>query len=515
MPRIDLPKDNALDKAIAYINPQLAIERRKARAVMAAQEAYTGASKRRKGIKGLGGGNGSADSDLHGSLETLRERSRQLCRNNALSVGAVNTKVTNVVGSGLKLQSQLSQNADWLGISQDQAEFLEEQIEREWALWAGTSACDIENDSNFNDLCSLIYRQVLENGDAFVMFTRTNRVNTPYSLRLQVIEADQVSTPDNTNETMKLSLGVERNANFEKVAYHVQEFHPDNIEHKRPEWRRVPAFNSIGQPNIIHLFAKLRAGQSRGVPMLSPVMEALNQLGDYTESELQAAIISSIFTVAVKTEDGQGLSVPDQHGSTNYRDGEQELGSGSIINLAQGEDVSIISGNRPNQMYDAFITAILRQIGAALEIPFEVLIKHFTASYSASRAALVEAWKHFMNCRRWLAAHLCQVVYERWLYEAVVSGRVAIPSYLNLDPVYQQAYAAAEWIGPARGQINELQETNAAKARMEAGISTLERETAEINGGDYLANLKQIKKERAALLESGLLVEVQPVANMV
>lgn len=43
-----------------------------------------------------------------------------------------------------------------------------------------------------------------------------------------------------------------------------------------------------------------RAGQRRGVPMLAPVLEALKQLGHYTDAEITAAVLSAMFTVFVK-----------------------------------------------------------------------------------------------------------------------------------------------------------------------------------------------------------------------
>ena len=80
------------------------------------------------------------------------------------------------------------------------------------------------------------------------------------------------------------------------------------------------------------------------------------------------------------------------------------------------------------------MTALAKYVGAALEIPVEVLTKNFVSSYSASRAALLEAWKAFRMRRSWIAADLCQPVYELFLSEAIARGRIHAPGFF-LDPV--------------------------------------------------------------------------------
>jgi capsid protein len=89
-----------------------------------------------------------------------------------------------------------------------------------------------------------------------------------------------------------------------------------------------------------------------------------------------------------------------------------------------------------------------------LEIPYELLVKHFTVSYSARRAALLEARKSFRMRRTWLASDFCQPIYEEWFAEAVAKGRIDIQ--VSLNPLIRKAYTQAEWYGPAPGQIDPL-----------------------------------------------------------
>ena len=139
-----------------------------------------------------------------------------------------------------------------------------------------------------------------------------------------------------------------------------------------------------------------------------------------------------------------------------------------------------------------------KQIGAALEIPFELLNKSFTASYSASRAALLEAWKAFKMRRTWFANDFCQPIYEMWLSEAIARGRVKAPGFFN-DPSIKKAWSRSEWIGPAQGMLDPVKEVNAAILRTSHAFSTHERETTELTGGNWDDNINQVTRENELL----------------
>jgi capsid protein len=149
---------------------------------------------------------------------------------------------------------------------------------------------------------------------------------------------------------------------------------------------------------------------------------------------------------------------------------------------------------RPNVNFDGFVSSMTKYVGAALEIPVELLTKNFTASYSASRAALLEAWKAFRMRRTWFSNDFCQPVYELWLSEAVSKGRIKAPGFFN-DPIIKKAYCRAEWNGPAQGQLNPTVEVEAAMKKVENGFSTREKETIEMNGGNFDSNVEQLLLE--------------------
>ncbi|MBL4761164.1 MAG: phage portal protein [Gammaproteobacteria bacterium] len=482
-------QQNAIDRVVSYFNPVRGQERLRARASMALVGGYLGGKKSRKPLSSWYTRSADADTDILPDLETLRERSRDAVRNSPLATAAINTKVTNIIGTGLKLRSVIDR--DYLKLSDEKAEELQNNIEREWRLF--TKYCDLERQSSFVELQSLIFRAVLESGDLLVSTPRVKRPETPYNTKLQLIEADRVCNKDGAPDKPGLSGGVERARSGAPIRYHILKSHPGNIHSGAREWSTLDAFGSDGMRRVLHPHNKLRPGQSRGVPDLAPVIEAIKQLSDYTEQEIHAAVVSGLFTVFVETEGGDSLGGTVEEGA----DGEQEikLGSGSIVGLAQGEKITSVNPGRPNTAFDGFIVSVTRVVGAAIELPHELLLKHFTSSYSAARAALLEAWKFFDSRRKWFAEQLCQPIFEIFMVEAVGLGRIKAPGFLKGDPAVRMAYCKAEWIGPARGHIQPLQEAKAEVELINNNVKTLSRVIAETTGEDFDAVHKQRARE--------------------
>lgn len=510
---------NKLDRLIEYVAPVYFQKRYQSRLWMSAVAAYTGASKSRRQAQEWKTSSGDADADTVSDLPTLRERCRDLTRNSPIAAGIINTSVTNIVGTGLKLQARIDR--DILKISDDAAAEWEANTEREYRLWAESVECDRARELKFYDYQDLVCRQQLENGESFVLFPRIQRLGSPYELKLQAVEADRVSNPDKKQNSDTLVEGIEKDKDGAPVAYHIARQHPGSsiYNSKLTGWDRIEAFGKkTGLPNVLHIKRILRPGQTRGVPFLAPVIECIKQITRYTEAEIMAAVISSFFTVFIKTNAGQPGIPPfdttyfrDESGST-ASDKDIKLGSGLIVGLGNNQEIQTANPARPNSNFEPFLIAIIEQIGAALEIPYEVLIKHFSSSFSASRAALLEAWRFFRGRRTWLISHFCQPVYEIFLWEAIAKGRIPAPGFFA-NEIIRKAYCGAVWQGDAPIYIDPAKDIAAARDRLSLGISTLDEETTLITGGDMEKNIPQLKREIELLNQAGVIHPAQRSGN--
>lgn len=363
----------------------------------------------------------------------------------------------------------------------------------------------------------------------------TGLKDNDYTLRLHLVEADRVSTPDtcgdvmnrwanitegkNTNNGNKIYDGVEVDGSGLAVAYWVRNTYPREISQEQTKWQRIEAVGrQTGLPNILHIMDSERPDQYRGVPYLAPVIEMLLQLRRYTESELMAALVQSFFTAWIVTntdktaiptnEVGGGdiAGVPVENPDTDnisHSDNEYEMGPGQVYHLGPDEDIKFGSPNVPTAGFDTFVKTMCKMVGSGLEQPYEVLLKEFSSNYSASRGALLEAWEAYKMRRVWLVDGFCQPVYELWLAEAVARGRIKAPGFFD-DPLLRAAWCGARWIGPVQGTLDPKKEVEAAILQVHHGFRTHEQVARELGGGDWEENVEQLKHENEMLKAAGV-----------
>lgn len=465
---------------------------------------HSGASFKRKSLQAYDPSMGDTDSDDLPDIPTLRARSRDLYRNNNHGRGAINNTVLNVVGGGLKMNSKVDAKA--LNLTDDQANDLEEIIEREWRYFSESKDVDRRRQMDFNGIQNLALLSALQSGDCFLLFPTKERNKRIYETTLHLIEADQCSNPNFAPDQKNMAGGVETDDAGEPIKYHFLKRHPGNTNTFGLEWVPIEPYSESGRTNLLHLTTYDRPGQRRGIPFLAPVIESLKQLGRYSEAELMAAVISGMFTVYITNPTGERLGLDSNTAPSPADSADIALGNGAAVELSEGQDVKTANPGRPNANFDPFFTSIVRQIGSSLGIPFETLVLHFTSSYSASRAALLEAWKFYRTKREWLVKGLCQPVFEMFFREAVLKGRISAPGFFD-DQSIQMAYTQATWSGAGMGQIDPVKETKAAQMRVQSGFSTRTAEAQGMNGSSFERNAEQLARENTLLKEKGLITD--------
>lgn len=482
-----------------------------------------GASLTKRGVKAFNAVSSSPQSDINDNNMTLRQRCRMLYMSAPIATSAINTNRTKVVGVGLHPSPSI--NRDILGMNEEQAVAWQRHTLAEWNMFASKKQnVDALGNNNFYELQQIALKSWLMSGDVFCLIKRKPAEKMrPYTLRLQLVEADRVCTPgvmaatgittaEDEKTKHKIFDGVEVDKDGCVVAYHICKGYPGEcIYSDGNDWTRVTAIGGkTGLPNILHIKEDERPDQYRGVSILAPCIEMVLQMRRYTEAELTAAIIQSYLTawivkntpnitgnpIANDMDDDsfEGVDkekVPQEevHGYT-----EQQMGPGNILMLDEGEDVKFGNPNIPTEGFESFIKTLSKMCGAGLELPYDVLIKEFNASYSAAKGALEEAWEVIKMRREHLISDFCNPVYEMWLAEAVASGRIKAPGFFE-NPLIRLAWSGVRWDGPAQIHLDPVKEAEANETAVDRRWKTNEQVAREYYGTDWRENAERVSQE--------------------
>ena len=487
-----------------------------------------GASHNNKSLKGYNPRKLGYKADIGANLSTLRDRSADLAINTPVGTAAINTSTTHTVGAGLNVFPR--PKFQILGVSAEDARAWARKVRAEFDLWADSKDCDIYRKNNLYDMQSIAYQGYLTDGDSFAVFRRKPTTpDMPYTLRLQLIEGNRVSNPlttstyatgdptgvealnsDNGNRILN---GVEIDTDGAIVAYWVSNQVPgEPVSSLLTTWARVEAYGKrTSIPNVLQISNDTRPEQYRGVPYLAPVIETLKQVYRYTNAELTSAIIKSYFALFFTEAVTNSGSLNDMLADNGVDDptepvvdvSEYNLGPGTLNALPKGVDVKSVDASNAQSTFEVFSTQLIKQVGAALNQPYEVLMKNFNSSYSASRAAMLQAWEEYKLRRKWFARDFCQPIYEVWLMEAVANGRIEAPGFFD-DPLIRKAWCNADWFGPTMSILDPVKDMNGSTLRVENGVSTREREAAEMTGTDLEENIAQLAFEKQLMEKYGM-----------
>ncbi|MFO7596464.1 MAG: phage portal protein, partial [Desulfocurvibacter africanus] len=139
---------------------------------------YEGATSTRR-LSSWGTSSAGPNALLESSLRSLRNRSRDLCRNNPLAESGVEAWVSNMIGTGIVPQWEI------------ESATLKTELQQLWEDW--TDEADADGVSDFYGLQALTVRAMAESGECLLRF-RPRRMEDGLAvpLQLQVMEADHL-----------------------------------------------------------------------------------------------------------------------------------------------------------------------------------------------------------------------------------------------------------------------------------------------------------------------------------
>ena len=294
---------NVLDRAIRWVAPASALRRARIRAAIAMlARSYEGARVGRR-TEGWVVAGTSANAEIGTAIGRLRDRSRDLVRNNPYAAKASHAVVSNLVGTGILPRARSGDAA------------VNETADKLWARFAAT--CDADGLTDFSGLQALVVRAMVESGECLVRI-RDRRLEDglPLPLQLQLLEPDHLDTArtgDLPNGGFVVQ-GVEFDPLGRRRAYWLYPVHPGEVAMFR---RASLTSQPVPAASVLHLFDRLRPGQVRGVPWFSAVILKLRDLDEYDDAELVRKKIEACFAAFVTGADDEetlGSAATDAEG---------------------------------------------------------------------------------------------------------------------------------------------------------------------------------------------------------
>lgn len=423
-------------------------------------------------------GSTSGDAEIRTSLRTMRNRSRQLSRDNDYVKNALRQIQNNVVGQGVNMQAQIKgkrgPGAGSLSTGQNQL------VEEEWAKWKRADSCHTAGKMTFTQIERHLTRAVARDGEIFVRMVTQRMGRSRIPLALEILEADYLD--ENFNGTAingnEIRMGVEVDKWQRPVAYHFYQRHPGDYQNTKLSVEpriRVPA------EDVIHLgrFEDERSGTTRCVPWFDSALTRLRHMSGYEEAEVIAARASACQMGFIETPDPD-YEPADPNEIVDY-ERVDNFEPGKITTLAPGEKFNQFSPTRPSGLLDPFMRFMLRGVAAGIGTSYESLSKDYSQSnYSSSRLALLDDRDTWRELQSWLIETLHQRIHERFIMLGVLAGVFAFTGYES-DP---EAFSRPRWIPRGWSWIDPAKEIAAYRMAVRAGFMTMSDVVAQ-NGGDF------------------------------
>lgn len=438
-------------------------------------------------------GNTSADAEIKSSLKKLRDRSRQMVRDNPYARQAKRATQMNVIGHGIQMQCHVMRLR---GKKRD--DVLNQLIEEKWNYWCQKDSCDVAGKNSMHEMQLLAAGALPESGDVFFRILRRAFGKSRVPIALQIIEADllddEYSGP-NTQKGSEWRMGVEVDQWGRPLQYAFFTRHPGDSQFlgfKESQGRHV----FVSAKDIIHLFIPERPGQNRGVPWFASVMDDAHQMQGYEEAAVVRARGAASLMGFIQSPEGEleADDVEDEHRLTDFEPGQFRY-------LNPGESIEIPQISAPDTQYEMFVRQKTRRFAAGFGCSYETISRDMSqTNYSSSRLSLLEDREHWKLIQKYMIENFLQRVFEEWLSAAVLSGELNLPDYELRPERYEKAI---NWQPRGWSWVDPLKEAQAYALMEDRGYMT-KAEICGLLGSDLEDNLKEIAFEKQLSEELGL-----------
>lgn len=474
---------NWIDKAVGYLSPSRGLKRVRARAAMGILAGYEGAKTGRR-TEGWVTAGGDANSEINGSGARLRDRVRDLNRNNCHMRRMLRITQNNIVGTGIVPRADTGDKD------------LNTRIDAAFKQWS--TQCDANGQLDFHGLIGLIVRTERMSGETVVRFL-TNPGEGIIPLRLQVLEPDYIDSSKqyfadrDGNYTI---LGVQFNKNGGRSGYWLYNRHPGGIVGSNLKGF-ISELNDA--KDILHVYHVERPGQVRGVTDYSAIITNLRDLDDYGDAERVRKKTEACLVAFVESPDGENS--PPIAPATISEDGANRIETFEPGMVEYGRAGETIKFNTPQAAggYREYKVTELHEIAAGGGVMYEQTSGDLSqVNYSSYRAGHLEFRGDVLVYRWQLLVPMClNPIWRRFI------------DYLVIANVIPEANYGVIWTEPPFQSIDPEKDERATNMQVRSGRKTY-RESVVESGYDPERTLDEIDQTNKEFDKKGIILDIDP-----
>ena len=484
------------EKLLAGLAPGWALNRARARLAWRNVNAlYEGAAVNRR-TRGWRADRRGPNAEIRPALKTLRDRSRDLVRNNPYAAAGLDLVVSYQVGAGIVPRSA-TKDTD-----------LDRRVDELWAGWAAKA--DLSGRTDVYGLQSLLARARAESGEALAQIVplpaqEARRRGMVVPVALQVMEADHLDDAfDGAPRAGDvIRQGIEFDGYQTPIAYHILPQHPAEVDAMLGGVALAVQRVRIPADRMMHLFRQDRPGQIRGVPDLAPVMTRLRSLDDLEDAALEQAKVQACLAALVISQAPAAAGPLEGAGAADTDDAEEghkTLYPGMFERLLPGEDVKFLQPSGAGG-FDPLARHQLHAIATGWGLTYDLLTGDLSgANYSSLRAGRL-AFKRRLERVQWhcLVPQMCAPIWRAFIDAAVMAG---------LLPRRAGGYPA-EWAPPVFEMVDPLKDALAQKQLLRMGLLTWPQAVAQM-GWEPRRQAEEIAAWNGIADDLGLVLDGDP-----
>ena len=447
----------------------------------------------------------SINADIRMNISAVRERARDLYKNNPHVRRFINLCRQNIVGPlGFKLQMNIQELAGGETVNDEAAN---KKIEDAFADWSKAENCSVNGRYTFRQLQDIMITSAARDGEVLLRIVKNKSFK--HGIALQLLDPtliDEKYSNQQLENGNYMQMGVEIDQWRRPIAYHI---HDESIPNE--VWtfgvlysprKRVPA------DEIILGFIPDFPTQTRGMSWLAPGLIECNHHDKYDEAVVVNARIgaANMLILADRKVEGSRDLIGDDTDAGGNNIFEAEPGGAFY---AGDHEVTQFKPEFPSAQYEMFDRACLRRLASAWNVSYGSLSNDLSqANYGSNRVGMLEEREGWKLGQQWFIETFLLPIFKAWLEESYLAGQINLPVASKFDKFNKPIFVGRRWtwIDPLKDVVAEL-------SMIEAGLKTATQSLAE-RGDDILEIYKELASEKKLAEKYNLKLSINELVDV-